>query len=260
MDQEPDTKKVVEQFMRSVTIPILYAHKDATYSVAGGTLFTINGRYFVVTVRHLFDDLQPEHLAYPENRVKAQISTLGVSTIYKLATPEVDVAVVELRDEVTIKNLKAGWQFLTLDSVAPPSKNGLFALMGYPSKMSPQKGEWVVASGVVVYSLRMEAPEDVTDANHETDLFFQYGKTLFRDGTDEIDAPELQGTSGSSVWELVDNPGGLWVPGKMVKVVGVQSAYKRGSYFRVVSWGSVAHLFRQIDAELADAMMKVLEP
>jgi hypothetical protein len=256
---ERDAKLIVEQFMRSSTIPLLYATNTATASEASGTLFKISHRYFVVTVRHVFDDINPERLAYPEHRFRGDLHTIGTAVIYKPANPDIDVAVIELKDPTTISHLKSGWEFLTLDNVSIPSSDGLFVLVGYPSALSPQQGDWVAAKGVALYTNRLiEPPADAEKPiNPEVDLFFEHGRTALQ-GDKEVESPRLNGASGASIWECVDSPGGFWVPGKTVRVVGVQRSSRHGSYFRGVSWGQVAAVLRNVDQELAAAVEPLL--
>jgi len=59
---EKEALAVVERFMRSSTVPLLYNANEVNHSWAGGTLFRIADRHFIVTARHIFDDIKPENL------------------------------------------------------------------------------------------------------------------------------------------------------------------------------------------------------
>jgi hypothetical protein len=115
----------------------------------------------------------------------------------------------------------------------------------------------VVSFSVYSSNRIIEPPEEAENVNPDVDLFFEYGRTAIADER-EIDAPELKGTSGGSVWEYVDLDGGLWAPEKVVKVVGVQSARLRGKYFRAVSWAVIASILGQMDPDLKEAVMQIL--
>jgi hypothetical protein len=241
--------------MQSVTVPLFYKQNDSAYSVATGTLFEIANRHFIVTARHIFDDFAPECIAYPERLNKIVRRTLGISRLVKPDTEKIDVAVIEVHEETTREKLISGWQFLTLDNVAPATSNGTFALMGYPSQLA----ERIPPAGIVYGSDRILVPPPTArNVNPEIDLFFEHGKTVFKEGR-EVNPPDLRGTSGASVWEFGNSEGGLWAPTKFLKVVGVQSAQTKGSYFRAVSWGAVASIFGQMDGQLGAAIQRVLE-
>jgi hypothetical protein len=238
----------------------LYRQDGDVYSVATGTLFRISDRHFIITARHIFDDLDPQCIAYPEHPDKTVRWTIGMSRLVKPDTDQIDVAIIELLENATTKRLISGWQFLTLNNVAPATDDGTFALMGYPSEFSTPRAEWKPTGGIVYVSNRMGAPSTAPDLNPAIDLFFEYGPTALKQGQEEVNPPDLSGTSGGSVWEYVDLEGGLWAPAKVLKVVGVQSAQLKKKYFRAVGWGAVASIFGQMDEDLRIAIQQALEP
>lgn len=254
----PDVKELVGQFMRTRTIPLVWKADGYTSSVGTGTLFKIANRHFIIAARHIFDTYNAEKIAYQARRDNTtSLATIGLARVVKPTTKDPDVAVIELLEDITKDRLAAGWEFLTLDNVAPASVDGVFALMGYP-QFTCQSELWTPPKGIVYSSNRiMETPEDAENVNPDVDLFFEYGRTAIADG-EEIDAPELKGTSGGSVWEYVGLEGGLWAPEKVVKVVGVQSARLKGKYFRAVSWAVIASILNQMDPDLKEAVMQIL--
>jgi hypothetical protein len=67
-----------------------------------------------------------------------------------------------------------------------------------------------------------------------------------------IKAPHLGGTSGASIWEYREPAGmAVWTPEQCLKIVGVQSAFLEGRYFRAKSWAAVLEIMRQVDESLA---------
>jgi hypothetical protein len=91
----------------------------------------------------------------------------------------------------------------------------------------------------------------VASDKHQLDLFFEYtGRASTIDGK-TVTTPHLGGTSGASVWECRElTGGGIWTPERALKIVGVQSAFVRGRYFRAKSWEAVLQLLRQADPAL----------
>jgi hypothetical protein len=251
-------KELVGQFMRTRTIPLVWKADGYTSAVGTGTLFRIGARHFIITARHIFDAYAPEKVAYQARRDDTtSLATIGLAKVVKPDTEALDVAVIELLEDATKDRLSAGWEFLTLDNVAPASADGVFALMGYP-EFTCRSELWTPPKGIVYSSNRIiDPPKEAKNVNPDVDLFFEYGWTAVADDK-EIDAPELNGTSGGSVWEYVDLDGGLWAPEKVAKVVGVQSARLRGKYFRAVSWGVVARILNQMGPDLKEAVMQIL--
>jgi Trypsin-like peptidase domain len=254
----PDVKDLVGQFMRTRTIPLVWKGDGYTSSVGTGTLFKIADRHFIITARHIFDAYAPDKVAYQARRDNTtSLATIGLARLVKPTTEHHDVAVIELLEDATKNKLSAGWEFLTLDNVAPASDDGLIALMGYP-EFTSRSELWMPPKGIVYSSNRIiDPPKEAKNVNPDVDLFFEYGRTAVADDK-EIDAPELNGTSGGSVWEYVDLDGGFWAPEKVVKVVGVQSARLIGKYFRAVNWGVVASILGQMDPDLKAAVMQIL--
>ena len=247
--------------MRSASIPLIFKYGDIYFSAGTGTLFEISGRHFIITARHVFDRHDPTRLAYPEHPDQTVVRTVGISRLVKPDTDQIDVAVIEILEDVTKQKLTTGWKFLTLNNVAPATNNGIFALMGYPSELSTQKEKWKPASGIIYFSNRMMlAPHGASNLNPDIDLFFEYDAVVIKEGSEEVQAPDLTGTSGGAIWELGDLEGGIWAPGKVLKVVGVQSAQLKKQYFRAVSWAAVASIFGQMEEDLRTAIRQVLEP
>jgi hypothetical protein len=177
-------------------------------------------------------------------------------TIGRPQKESIDVAIVELRDRETIARLKAGWQFLTLDSVRAPHEHGVFILAGFPVELATSADGKVTGPLAAVFSERTtRVPQEAREpVESSLDLFFHYDRDgVGLDGS-PFKAPSLKGTSGGGVWEYQPRVQGLWSPAKAVKVVGVQSSLLAGGYFRAKHWGAVAEVFRQFDPELASAI------
>ncbi len=129
----PDPIEILGQFMRTRTLPLVWKADGYTSSIGTGTLFRIAYRHFIVTARHIFDEYEPKKIAYQARRDStASLFTIGLASVVKPVTETPDVAVIEVIEDITKERLSNGWVFLALDSVAPPSADGIFALMGYP--------------------------------------------------------------------------------------------------------------------------------
>jgi hypothetical protein len=112
-DPSPAEGAAIEQLMHKVIVPILYDRGDAGIDQIGtGTLFCIADRHFIVTAQHIFDNIDPKKIAYPETPRGITPYTLGNYQIVTTTTgPDFDIALVELLEGETISRLKSGWQF-----------------------------------------------------------------------------------------------------------------------------------------------------
>jgi hypothetical protein len=122
--------KAVEQFTKQVTVPVLYDGEEFD-QIGTGTLFTLDDRLFLVTAAHLFDGADPANFSIP-NPTTTKLHTLGPYHLFRPKDDAVDIAVLELLDKDTIEHARAGWRSLTLENIGIPSRDGLFALCGYP--------------------------------------------------------------------------------------------------------------------------------
>lgn len=249
----------IDRFASSCTIPLFYDKEQTAPLIGTATLFQVDHHYLLVTAAHLFDKpAHPERFAYPENPVKSQTFTLGRSNVWKPKNhSEIDVAVVELLDEDTIRRLSAGWTFVTLDIVAPPTAQGRFFVAGYPSVYTSQKSVWLIGRFLTVFSSRLTSlpsgAEKPVDLN--LDLFFKYATEAETLDGRIVKAPELPGLSGASIWQYKDiQVDQVWTPESSVRIVGVQSAYAKGKYFRGKNWHAVASVLRSSQLGIADSL------
>jgi hypothetical protein len=216
-------------------------------------LFEINERLFLISAAHIFDHVDPSHFAIP-NPSTTQSHTLGPFNLYRPDDANIDIAIVELLGRDTIAHSRESWHVLTLANIHPASSDGIFVLSGYPGERAKRRGEGIGGSLLTTYSQRLaEIPEDATPPiDPQIDLFFQYSsETVTRTG-ETIRAPDLRGTSGASVWECreLDN-NAMWTPEQCLKVVGIQSSFLRGRYFRAKSWAPILTVLQNIDTDLA---------
>jgi hypothetical protein len=245
---DPQKREALRAFLASVTVPILYYDpKGGGDQIGTGTLFTVAGRLFLVTAAHLFKDHDPAHFSIPSVRT-TELWSLGRG---KLLTPRddaFDIAVFELHEEATIARAKASWRILTLANIGPASLSGVFVLCGFPSERAERRGDVIRGSRVVVFSERIEPPENVRPPAHPAvDLFFHYRETV--DGTK---TPNLGGCSGASIYEYREPRGtAFWMPERCLTIVGVQSACLERKYFRAKSWAVVLEIMRKCDDDLA---------
>lgn len=260
--EEQQALIALEAFAVNSAVPVLYDSPSGVDQIGTGTLFTIDNRYFLITAGHLFEapDLSspapdPTKFAIPKGRVNGDLHTLGSYALYNgrntnLADADIDIAILELLDPDTIEYAKRGWQILTLEDTWPPSTTGVFVLCGYPSERGWRSETSIGGKPTTVFTERLpQIPTSAKQPVHPAlDMFFHYDVSGPDFEGKSSATPHLRGASGSSVWEYRGAaPGAIWSPKNALKVVGVQSSFLKGSYFRAKSWGMVLVMLRQID-------------
>ncbi|MCW8932661.1 MAG: hypothetical protein OQL19_20800 [Gammaproteobacteria bacterium] len=255
-----EEKFALEHFVLKVTIPLLIDNEEYPVLHATGTLFEIQGRYFIITARHIFKDItDPKLLAYPESPQKGRIYTLGTLEIFKPTEEHIDVAAIELKSSETIEILRKNWQFLSLDNVAQLSaqtEDSHVFLSGYPAQLTNNSEGWVKSKFSTAYTQRI--PDVPTYADKPIiegmDHFFDYGKEATSITGEVVNTPKLPGTSGASVWELKESTGIIWSPESAARVIGIQSSYTHSKYFRAKNWLAVAKVLEKVDVNIAEAV------
>lgn len=250
-EQERQMYRAVERFTAMVTIPILCDVNEETVDQKGtGTLFEHEGRLFLVTASHIFDEMDPKDLVIPSTQT-TELHGIGPYDLVRADKPELDIAVVEIKSEQTAARARSGWHILNVTNTAVASPQGVFALAGYPSERAKRTGGLLGGSLLTFYTERVDAPEDTSDpAVDDLDLFFRYDREVLTTAGEEMKAPHLRGCSGASVWEYSEPQGMLfWTPEQCLKIVGLQASFKPGRWFRAKSWAYVHEMIRRICAK-----------
>ncbi len=107
---------------------------------------------------------------------------------------------------------------------------------------------------MTVFTARIAVPENAKSPVYPAlDLFSAYDPEAIDAVTKaSIKTLPLEGCSGASIWQYEEpKAGALWSPERCLKIVGVQSAYRKDQYFRAKSWAAVLEIMRQTDDRLA---------
>ena len=87
------------------------------------------------------------------------------------------------------------------------------------------------------------------------DFFIDYQDAVNEYTGEEVSAVSVKGLSGCSVWGYRKRgwvTRGFWSPEVPLKVIGIQSAEKRGDYLRAKSWGAIVRLLQLLDPDVRD--------
>lgn len=250
---EAKSDEAVTHYILKSTVPLLADAAPSPWILGTGTLFEHEGRHFIVTAAHILKtdandlsspDIDLSAIACPTGLVGATIITLGSIDVFRPAPPSnLDVVVLELKDDEVVQTLKGGWTFLGFDTVDPFPAQGRFLLTGFLYDGRTWDGRNIGQRCLKLATDPLDHIPTVNDPEPQFDRFF-----LLRDKAEMPDGslreiPPLPGMSGASLWSF-HQPAGLWSPEKAVKIVAVQSSYMRGKWFRCFDWEAVRLIFR----------------
>lgn len=240
-----------KRFLASVAVPILYDDPSNKLDHLGtGTLFELDDMHFLVTARHVLEGKELPRLLLPEQPGGKPI-TLGD---FEVVTPQdppcmdLDLTILRLKHPEAIKTLTAGWRFLRRTNVAAPTHNGHFLLCGYPRVfvVPDDNGRKLSMKLVNLVTKRISAtPHDAKQPVQENlDIFLSHDDGAYDLNDTTIGKLDLQGMSGSSVWEITErlSDENFWNPSDDLKVVAIQVAQHEG-YARAKNWAMVDRLF-----------------
>jgi len=252
-------KLAIHDFFIGVTLPILI-QEDGQFGIAAtGTLFRIAGRRFVVTAAHTYDTYHPDRWHFPSHPRKGAIRTIGPAEYIQpnVDRDALDIAVVELMDPDTIDELERNWLFLTLDDVWLPDRSADAVLLaGYPSVRTRFEKDDLRAR---IFVLRQKFRDPVPEAALKqgllkgVDFFIDCQDAVNEYTGEEVTAVSVKGMSGCSVWAYRKRgwaKWSFWSPRVPLRVIGIQSAEKRGDYLRAKSWGAVIRMLQLLDDEI----------
>jgi hypothetical protein len=245
----------LERFVHSVSPPLVLEIGEALARCHGtGTLFEIEGRYFIITARHIFDGIDASALAIPEHPTEGGMHTLGCINIYRPDQPHVDVAAIELLQTEIISKLQRSWQWLSLANVALPTNSvsaSNFFVSGYPTAESKEREGSLAGKLCTAYTQRLiktpaEAGLPVTEG---LDFFLEYKREAYDLSGQLMTTPVPPGMSGASIWER-RSVSGVWTPESSARVVGIQTSFVHSEFLRAKSWMAVAILLSKVDSHL----------
>ena len=268
----------VEQFALGISVPLIYQQNDVKGVIGTGTLFKIAGRHFIVTAEHVVRGIALDDLSFPLTPKAGQIHTFGVMDLHRIdragndiaaeaaklgvsaqeLADALDVAVVELKAPKTIERLEAGWTFCSLENVSlelPATNERPFVLFGYPGQLGTNGVDKVTAAITTAYLHKLD--ETPAEAKRPIlpgiDLFLNYRGTPITPNKMTIQELTLPGTSGGSIC-TVSPVQGLWTPQQSLRIVAVQSSYRRQDFARGKRWRLATRILSGIDDTVATAV------
>lgn len=259
----------LECYMLERTIPLITEQtEDGNPKLLGTcTLVKVGTSYFFVTAAHVLENVDLKQVAIPTYPRSGELWTIGSvfnHAIYShpIYDPEyLDVAIIQVNSEEVTKILDNGWKPLQLEMLGNASESGRFALCGYPESYSRKIGSVLTGKLLTVYTGRLtDAPQNADQpVDSDIDLFFLCDNSAQNLFGQAQTIPALQGTSGSSIWEIREpSEGEAWAPERVLRVVGINSSYRKQEYFRAKRWRIAAAMFGKMEEGDVSSMGELL--
>jgi hypothetical protein len=246
----PASARAIASALLRRAVPLLLRRAGRIEPLASATLYRIEGRVVLVTCRHIFDDgtatLGDIAIPLPDAR---QLLWLARCARRILAHPERDLALIELAPVPARAALLREWHAVPIDAraldEAPQESDGarLFVLAGWPYAQMRRVDDIVYARPVVVFAGRhLPARADAASA-----LRLSYSRIARRTDGIDVHAPELDGVSGATVWEVRDlRPDDE--SACVLRPAAIQCAFKHDAYARAEPLGQARDLMERVRA------------
>lgn len=252
---------LLNNYRLGFTLPLFSDVPDLAL-LGTGTLFEHEDRQFLITADHVFreDENDPNSRLIdmsaiaapsdprPAGRGSADIVTLGDHVIHRLPPPVlIDVIVLELKSEETIKRLKTGWSFLSFDEAEPlRPDDDRFVITGYLREGLKWDGR-VVSQAMLNLETDFYWDDPAVKEPTDFDHFFYLQQEMATVDGKQRRVDSIKGLSGGPIWAVRDvAKTALWHPAKAMKIIAVQSSEFQGKekWARGVDWRAVLAILR----------------
>lgn len=238
-------QQALDTFWLHTTVPLFRAIGEDADHLATGTFVAVGQKLILLTARHILDSCKPEDIAIAETPNGLSLRTLGKILIHKpndLHDTEIDILGIEVHDQEIIDIIKAGWRVVDITMGAEPDSASEVMLIGYPSATLKKMDMRITGRPTKINSALLDdIPSNPTPpTNPALDMFLQFSRTAVAMGDKIVDTPPIKGMSGCAIWQLSKTVDGeLWSPDHALRLVGIQSSVRPGSYFRGKRWAYI---------------------
>ncbi len=243
--------QALDTFGFRAAVPLFRAIGEDADHLATGTFVAVGDKRILLTACHVLDQSAPEHIAIAKSPEGSGLRTLGNLLIHRpidLPGTEIDIVGIEVQDQETIDIIEAGWRVVHMAIGDDADTSGEVVLVGYPSATLDKKGMQIIGRPTgIITALMDNVPANATPpANPTLDLFLQLPRQAIAAAGATVDIPPIHGMSGCAIWQLRETADGeLWSPDRALRLVGIQSSARAGSYFRGKRWAYIRHLLEQ---------------
>ncbi len=250
-------------YVRRCTVPLIRESDSQAYIEGMGTLFVVNSQHYLVTAAHVLEDRialnQLEQIGIRLGETSNKVSNLGKSRIETFReTGPFDAAIIRFEQQELIEALQSGWKFFTPGDLAP-IRHGMSKCLvaGYPLASSRKTG-WDLSAKFFCFGSRLlgEAPAEAKNVREGLDIFLEH-----QERGEDLDGaisrvPALQGVSGASIWGVLQSSDAG--AESRLRVIGVETECRPGSYIRGKNWKLVSLVLRRFDERAFEEIEDVL--
>ena len=251
----------IREFCQSCTIPIIAENEEIAGVDGTGVLFEINNSIYFITAYHVAKNIYnyPNKYGIPVGKNKSDVFTFkDCEIIYPEDESErklYDAALIPLSTNPRLCDvLLENYVCLNIENIGEYHNTpDNYLLAGYPSKLSKALPNYNVQGKffMLVTPPFVGHVDERFNVNPSCDILLDYGKLIIDESGKTVEAPELEGISGGSIWSIKPDPPKelVWSPKASIELVGVEVSYLTPSfkYIKGVKWNVVAHLFEYVD-------------
>ncbi len=272
----PDLHKARCEHLQKSTIPLLVEEDVGTTIGMGmqghGTLFTFKGRYFIITAKHVLDDVKdwnsvgiPEKpdpgrsKLWPHLYERADVLTLQNAILYPPVAKNdgLDIGIIEILDMALIEKLRKNYTIHNESSLMTRSdKYERLVALATPTQTAARNQSLTLISPRPLYvETILMIPPPVRDPNSTVipssfDHHLQFGSKVFNPKGEEEPSPDLGGISGCGIWAaLPDSDVTLWPP--KLKLYLIDTSFVDGKYITGQHISALVPIFQKIDQEIS---------
>jgi hypothetical protein len=262
-DSQRDELRAFTLYIRRFTVPLIRESDSQAHIEGMGTLFAVNSQHYLVTAAHVLEERvafnQLEQIGIRLGETSNKVSNLGNARIetFRPIGP-FDAAVIRLEQPELIAELQRGWRFLTASDLSPLRAGMSKCLVGgYPLAASYREG-WDLSAKFFCYASRLlgRVPDEAREVREGLDIFLEHQER--GEGLDGAISrgPALAGVSGASIWAVLESSNSSTQ--SRLKVVGLETDYRPGSYIRGKDWKLVSLILRRFDQRAFEESEDVL--
>ncbi|MCA3217817.1 MAG: hypothetical protein ING59_04530 [Burkholderiales bacterium] len=243
----PASARAIASALLRRAVPLLVRRDGRVEPLATATLYRIAGRVVLVTCRHIFEDGTATlgDLAIPLPAMH-RLCWLARCARRVMVHPQRDLALVELASSAARDALLRAWQPVPIEADALDATDDLaasvYVLAGWPYAQMRRVDEIVYARPVVVFAGRRALASGA--AGDAAALRLAYSRVARRTDGIDVHAPELDGVSGATVWEIRGLLDGATAC--VLRPAAIQCAFKHDAYTRAEPIGQARDLMKRV--------------
>ncbi|MBU4566555.1 MAG: hypothetical protein KMY53_00045 [Desulfarculus sp.] len=272
-------RDLVLRRLAKTCIPLLfYSTKDQALGIAGtGSMFDLDGRIFLITAAHVFDDHKIEDIGVPvlnknnmalvQNDVGGKSYILEGRTIIALGSGivrlhgKIDIALIEIENYEVILQLKDTYELLGYDCFEYIKRKESVIIAGFPISLVEKYAGRMIPK-ILYFETEIIPPPPQEECADTIELyhFFMGYDEIEEINKGSIDPLDLQGISGGAIWQIDPRVprDRLWTAARAMKLIGVERSARKGKFIRGTHLHALVVMFERVDQKIASKIKRVV--